>query len=306
MSTGVDLLFGVAIFFSGILAGGVVTVSLAMIPALWSFDPRTEFRVHKIFNPLPDYYMPHACFISSFAGIGVLIAADHLSSTSKALIWVALGVAFAVIVISLAGNRRINLIIRRWDRAELPDGYAHMRRVWDIAHWTRSAGCLVMCICYTIAAGPQTAWDVLSVVFGALVGGGLLIVLLAVMPTFHRVGEEIGIRLHVAFDHYVEFFLPPFTVAAILFSAGVLVFHDHLPTASVVLVAAGIVGMIAVALISHLFNRPMNQIIRSWPVGTVPPEYPAMRRRWDRLHRTRTFFAVAGFVCLMLALLASN
>lgn len=152
--TATNILFGVAVFCSCILAGGVVTVSLVMIPSLHVFDPPTDFRVHKIFNPYPDRYMPQSLFIATFAAIAILLINHGLTESGRTLIWVAIALAFPVILISLFLNRRINLMIRRWTNPELPAGYAQLRLDWDIAHILRTAVCVIIAVCYILAAGP--------------------------------------------------------------------------------------------------------------------------------------------------------
>jgi Domain of unknown function (DUF1772) len=149
-----QMLFGVALFCSAILAGGVVTVSLVMIPALRTFTvPVEEFAVHQKFNPLPDYYMPQSLFISTFAGIGLLAAGHGLTEAARSLIWVAIALALPGILISLALNRRINLMIRRWSADGVPAGYAQLREDWDISHILRTVLCFVIAVCYVVAAG---------------------------------------------------------------------------------------------------------------------------------------------------------
>jgi hypothetical protein len=152
--TATDILFGVAVFFSSILAGGVVTVSLVMIPALHTFDTETDFRVHKIFNPLPDYYMPQSLFLSDFCAIAILAIDTGLNEASRTLLWVAIALSVPVILISLRLNRRINLLVRRWTSETLPPGYPQLREDWDIAHILRTIVCVMIAACFILAAGP--------------------------------------------------------------------------------------------------------------------------------------------------------
>jgi len=66
---------------------------------------------------------------------------------------VAIALSLPVILISLALNRRINLLIRRWTPAEPPPGYAQLRVDWDISHVLRTVLCVVIAACYIVAAG---------------------------------------------------------------------------------------------------------------------------------------------------------
>jgi hypothetical protein len=147
-------LWTVAVLFSSVLAGGVITVSLAVIPALRRFAPATDFQIHRVFNPLPDLYMPHSLFISAFATLAILIGGGRLTAAGQACAIAGVALSVPIMLISLLGNRRINLVIRRWAGKGLPRDYARMRRVWDRWHVCRSVLCLVLLGCYIVAAGP--------------------------------------------------------------------------------------------------------------------------------------------------------
>ena len=306
MSTS-TVLTGISVLFASILAGGVVTVSLVMIPALRACAPLDEFQVHRTFNPLPDYYMPQSLFVSMFAAIGILAIDDGLSESVRTLNWIAIALSLPVVLISLALNRRINLVIRRWTADGLPSGYAQLRADWDIAHVLRTVLCVIIAVCYiaTAASGPTGvgALRVVNGVMAAMMAGGLVMVMVAVVPTFRRLPDRLAVRLHREVDRYVDVPLPIFTaltfVTALLLA---VVDTQTATTRALTLVAAA--GALLVALSSHFVNRPMNLRLRTWGDGPVAPEYPTLRRRWDLAHAARTVAGLTTLVCTIVAMLA--
>lgn len=305
MST-TTVLSGISVLFASILAGGVVTVSLVMIPALRACAPIDEFRVHRTFNPLPDYYMPQSLFASAFAAVAILAIDDGLSESARTLDWVAIALSLPVVLISLALNRRINLVIRRWTADELPAGYAQLRADWDVAHVLRTVLCVIIAGCYivTAATGPLAvgALRVFNGLMAAMMAGGLIMVMAAVIPTFRRLPDRLAVRLHREVDRYVDVPLPIFTVLTFVTALLLVAFDAQTATTrALTLTAAG--GALLVALSSHLVNRPMNRRLRSWGDGPVPSEYPALRRRWDIAHAARTAAGVTTLVCTIVAML---
>jgi uncharacterized membrane protein len=301
----VDVLYVVAIVGSGLFAGGALTYSLAMAPALRRFEPATEFAIQRSLNPLPDYYLPQSLVASALAGVALLVFED-LSDSATALIVVALAASVAVVVVSATVNRPLDSSVRGWRGAGMPDDYERLRRAWDAGQALRSAAGVIANACYVAAAeqaGEGGFLLALSVVFAAQLAGGMMLVLVVLVLAIRRVGGELGIRLHLGFDHYVDRFLPPFAGLAVLSGAGAIAFHD-LDSGAAAVAVAGLVAVVAAALMSHLLNRPINKTLASFEPGTVPPGYAALRTRWDRLHAARTAVALVGLILLAAALLS--
>jgi hypothetical protein len=302
------VLWLVAALFSGILAGAVVTITLAVIPALHEFSPEDDFRVHRVFNPLPDYYLPHSLFISLIAGTAALATSDGRSGAGRAAAIAAVVISVAIILISHRGTRPINLVIRRWSGEGLPRGYEHMRRRWDMAHRARTVFCVGLVCCYAVAGGCAAAGksadpvQVANLVLAALMAGGILIVQVAVVPSIHRLPTADGVRLHVRVDRYIEYSLPAFTVLTAATGAAVLARNDGLTGADQRLVMIGIAATLVVAVISHYRNRRLNLRLRSWRSELPPTAYRALRRSWDRWHVVRTATGLAALVCFAVAL----
>jgi hypothetical protein len=88
--------------------------------------------------------------------------------------------------------------------------------------------------------------------------------------------------------------------AAILSVAACVVLARAIPGAFALSLAALIliIGDMAVTLAG---NVPINKQVQSWKVTAPPPEWAALRDRWEKLHTMRTVLIVSGF-----ALLASS
>lgn len=67
------------------------------------------------------------------------------------------------------------------------------------------------------------------------------------------------------------------------------------------------VGLLVVALVITLtVNVPIDQAIDRWTVHTLPPDWSAIRDRWQAYHTVRTFVSLAGLGCALAAILCSS
>ena len=106
-------------------------------------------------------------------------------------------------------------------------------------------------------------------------------------------------EVHQGRDRVAARVMPILGNAAILVAACV-VLARAVPGAFALSLAALIliIGDMAVTLTG---NVPINKQVQSWEVAAPPPEWAALRDRWEKLHTMRTVLIVPGF-----ALLASS
>jgi Na+-transporting methylmalonyl-CoA/oxaloacetate decarboxylase beta subunit len=64
---------------------------------------------------------------------------------------------------------------------------------------------------------------------------------------------------------------------------------------------AAAAGLAANLLVSLLVLVPAQYAFARLPVGSLPPNAPALRERWLRTHRARTLVAVASFTLIAFA-----
>jgi Domain of unknown function (DUF1772) len=301
-----DALWALAVIFSGLVAGGAFNNTVAMAPALGTFDQATYEEVRRAWSPLPARVAIIASLGAAVAGAALLVFFDlETGALTLAAVAVGCGVLLAASIASTLGR------VGAADHFDDAEGFVFARRQWQATQLVVAVLAVTAAVCYTAAAGParesnDTLTDVLSVltvVVGGLMAGGLGIVALGLVPTIGKLSESTGVRLHVAFDHFVEWSMPALTVATFILGVAALATWDDIGTATLALGIAGLVATAVVAGISQIVNVPMNATMKKWdPAAPLPDEYTAIRPRWNRAHMSRTLAGEVAFVCFAIAL----
>ncbi len=145
---------------------------------------------------------------------------------------------------------------------------------------------------------------VLAVLCSGLVAGGLTLVALAVVPVFEQLPVADWTHLHAALDRYVDRFMPALTVTAVVAGTVAAILT---PAASTrVLLAAAVLGDVAVAVVSQTLNLPLNRAVREWDRRATPATADAVRTRWVRFHRLRTAAGIAAAALFTAGLAAAG
>jgi hypothetical protein len=300
-----DALWALAMILSGLVAGGAFNNTVAMAPALGTFDQANYEEVRLAWSPLPARVAVFVSLAAAVAGAALLVFFDlGTSALTLAAVAVGCGLLLAASIVSTLG--RVGAAGHFGDA----EGFVFARRQWQATQLVVAVLALTAAVCYAAAAGPategnDTLTDILSVllvVVGGLMAGGLAIVELGLVPTIGKLSESTGVRLHVAFDHFVEWSMPALTIATFLIGVAALATWDDIGTATLVLGIAGLVATAVVAGISQIVNVPMNATMKRWDPAAVPDEYTAIRRRWNRAHASRTTAGQVAFVCFAIAL----
>src|SRR5947209_14345820 len=118
--------------------------------------------------------------------------------------------------------------------------------------------------------------------------GGLVFMLVAVVPMWHTVSHSTSAMSHKAIDHNAERYMPYITGVSGLAALVILILHYNLSQMSGVFTALGIVGTLGIVITSQFFNTPLNRAIKRWTPDTVPDTYLTIRSRWERLNVIRT------------------
>lgn len=142
----------------------------------------------------------------------------------------------------------------------------------------------------------------LNILIMGLVAGTLTEVALANIPMFLELPPELFVATHRILDKQIDNYMPLLTTAAFVTATGELWFsHQYFwQTASTLL---GIAGIIALALISHLVNVPLNRKFRSWSSDSLDDNILEMKAKWIRSHRLRTIAGLVAFVSLLVPVL---
>lgn len=125
------------VLLTGILAGVLLAVDIAVVPMLGVLPGGRFVQVHRLLDPGFDPMMPRLSKIALAAGLvlavrgGAPIADRVLSALAEMCL---LGVA----LVSELGNVRINRRIASWDGADLPPAWQDVRTRWFRAHRLRT------------------------------------------------------------------------------------------------------------------------------------------------------------------------
>lgn len=66
---------------------------------------------------------------------------------------------------------------------------------------------------------------------------------------------------------------------------------------------ASLVCFILVLVITVLVEVPIDNQLKNWTTTTIPPDWHAIRDRWEMYHTGRTFLSLAGMACYIMAVI---
>jgi uncharacterized membrane protein len=69
---------------------------------------------------------------------------------------------------------------------------------------------------------------------------------------------------------------------------------------------AALVSMIIAMIVTLAVNVPIDRQIQSWTTATLPPDWNAIRDRWESYHGLRTLVSLVGLACLFASTLATT
>ncbi len=66
---------------------------------------------------------------------------------------------------------------------------------------------------------------------------------------------------------------------------------------------SALVLFVLVLAITLFIEVPIDNQIRSWTNDNIPHDWQAIRDRWQFYHTNRTFLALAGMICFLMAVI---
>lgn len=130
--------------------------------------------------------------------------------------------------------------------------------------------------------------------------GGMAEVALVEIPLFRRLSHERFVEVHGILDRHMDRYMPAVTGLAVLTGLGELFLGQY--GWQTVSIAIGTLCLVAVALISHLVNVPLNRRIRSWQESTST-NLLTLKNTWIRSHYVRTCVGLMSFLLLIIPLI---
>jgi uncharacterized membrane protein len=123
----------VFVLMSGVLAGVLVGVELAVVPMLAALPADRYVQVHRLLDPGFDPFMPR--FNQVALGIGVLITIFAPGVPAKLVFATAVLCIVGVAVVSEVYNVRLNRRIDTWESTTPPADWQAVRLRWG--RWNR-------------------------------------------------------------------------------------------------------------------------------------------------------------------------
>jgi uncharacterized membrane protein len=138
----------------------------------------------------------------------------------------------------------------------------------------------------------------------AISAGGLVMVFMVIAPILRKWPDNMSVPLHQAVDRLPDNYMRPSTAISGVAAITLLILNPDFQKAATIFTLVGLLGTLGIAFTSEFFNIPVNRIVRTWTVDTVPADYPQLRRRWDRYNATRTISSVVALICYIIAALS--
>lgn len=69
---------------------------------------------------------------------------------------------------------------------------------------------------------------------------------------------------------------------------------------------SSLILMIITLLITVIVEVPIDNLIKTWTVSTIPDNWTALREKWDKFHTLRTFTSILSFVTLSIGIVFSQ
>jgi uncharacterized membrane protein len=97
--------------------------------------------------------------------------------------------------------------------------------------------------------------------------------------------------------------MPAAVLSAIVLA--VLLYRRRQTQASIFTMAAFALLLVAM-IITLVVNVPIDRQIQSWTTGTLPPDWSAIRDRWEFYHGLRTLVSLFALACLFAGMLSTG
>lgn len=143
--------------------------------------------------------------------------------------------------------------------------------------------------------------EVLTLVSTGIFAGGMVLVMLAIVPAWLGMTPEQWAFNQQQIGPYIDRYMPILDGVATLGAIFLVIQHWSVP-APAITALLGMLGLISVAVISQAINVPINRHVRSWSLNALPPECLRMRERWIVWHAIRTLAGIVAFIALLLSI----
>ncbi len=150
------------------------------------------------------------------------------------------------------------------------------------------------------------AVQVITLLASGLKAGVLFGDNLSVRFARHQLSGSSFVKFQQVQLQHFEKFMPALSGITALFSISWLaLMWPRFGTFSFRFVAAAALAQIASLVLALAGCMPINKQLMTWSISSPPPDVMEIWTRWEQINAIRTFLAIVGFVCVVLALIAS-
>jgi uncharacterized membrane protein len=139
---------------------------------------------------------------------------------------------------------------------------------------------------------------VLALVGSGVIAGVLFAVALSVLPALFAMPVERYVYTHQLIGRHWDPTMPIVVLSTTAVEVALAVLEGS------ALYAAGAVLLLAVSVVSHFCNVPINRVVKSLDPDRIPAQWWDPRPLWRRWHMLRTVLAVLASVVTAVAVLA--
>lgn len=148
-----DWLSVACILGAGLLAGGLVAVTVAFVPLLGELERGEFVRIHHHLDSHFDPFMPILNILTMLSAAAWM--AVEPVGWRRALVAVGLAMAVAVALVSQLGNRPINKLVATWYEQTIPETSGDQLRRWRALHYVRMAAAILGVLAYVVAGAVE-------------------------------------------------------------------------------------------------------------------------------------------------------
>jgi len=148
----VDVLRFLNLCMSGVVAGGMVVVAIAILPARRQLPTASAVVLHQVTTRNIDRLMPLSTVLSGVTAVLLIGALSGGSGGARTSLVVGAAATAAIVLLSVGLNMPVNRRVARWSPEAPPADHEAVLTRWNGVHRARSVLAVVALAAYVIAA----------------------------------------------------------------------------------------------------------------------------------------------------------
>jgi|SRR6266404_9072652 len=140
----------------------------------------------------------------------------------------------------------------------------------------------------------------MAILSTGLLAGAFAYAFFTVVPTFYDVPLEVHLTFRNALMRHNSAYVQ--SIMALSFVTSIwLAWSLRASNSARTLALSASVLVLITFLVTRFGNVPINQMMRTWSVATLPQDYQQLLARWLVFHNVRMVTAVSSFLCVVIA-----